>query len=321
MAPETLTNPFAGTGIEPELAAFLLAIRARIVANVGAAPTIEDLRSASRAARLDWSLSGPKVPVIKTPDLGMPSRFYRPENPQNTRLLVYLHGGGWIMHDLDSHDRLMRAYAMQSGFSVLGLDYPLAPETQFPQSLYACLEAVENIVQQASLLGVCPDQIVLGGDSSGANLALSIELRRQEMGQVPLAGLLLTYGVFDSDLTRPSYARFGVPPYLLTEERIEFFWAQYCGQYSDRTNPLAAPLRAELSALASLPPVFLSIAGQDVLRDENLAMADSLRVAGVETSHVVYNNAAHGFIEAVDFSPVADQAVADAVAWLGSLKI
>ncbi len=321
MAPETLANPFADTGIEPELAAFLLAIRGRLVANVGTNPTIEVLRRESRAARLEWSLAGPKVPVIETPDLGTPSRLYRPENSQDTRLLVYLHGGGWVMHDLDRHDRLMRAYALQSGFCVLGLDYPLAPEVQFPQNLYACVDAVENIVQNAGVMGVRADQIVLCGDSSGANLALSIELRRQEMGQAPLAGLLLNYGVFDSDLTRPSYAQYGAPPYLLTEERIEFFWAQYCGNNSARTNPLAAPLRAELSALASLPPVFLSIAGQDILRDENLAMAENLRVAGVDVSHRIYENAAHGFIEAVDCSPVADQAIADAVAWLGNLQI
>jgi len=225
---KTQTNPFAQTCIEPELAEFLMSIRARIVASVGTDPTIDTLRRASRAARLDWSLAGPNVPVIETPDFGMPSRLFRPRNSQDSRLLVYFHGGGWIMHDLDSHDRLMRAYALQSGYSVLGLDYPLAPEVRFPQNLFACVEALERIVHDAGAIGVQPDRIVLGGDSSGANLALSVALHRQATGQAPLAGLLLTYGVFDSDLTRPSYGRFGVPPYLLTEERIEFFWAQYC---------------------------------------------------------------------------------------------
>jgi len=232
---------------------------------------------------------------------------------------IYLHGGGWVMHNLDSHDRLMRTYALKSGFSVLGLDYPLAPEIQFPQNLYACVDAVECVIENAQEIGVQPDRIVLGGDSSGANLALSVALRRQEMGLAPLTGLLLTYGVFDSDLARPSYGRFGMAPHMLTEEKIAFFWAQYCRQATDRTNPLAAPFRADISALASLPPVHLSIAGQDVLLDENLAMADRLRAAGVDVSQCVYENAVRGFVEAVDCSPVADQAVADAATWLGGL--
>jgi len=318
---KTQANPFAQTGVEPELAEFLVSIRARIVASVGSNPTIETQRRASRAARLDWSLTGPEVPVIPTPDFGLPSRLFRPENSRDSSLLVYFHGGGWIMHDLDSHDRLMRAYALQSGFAVLGLDYPLAPEVQFPQNLFACVDAVERIIQNAAEIGVQPDQIFLGGDSSGANLALSLELHRQANGRPPLAGLLLTYGVFDSDLSRPSYGRFGVPPYLLTDERIEFFWAQYCRQDSERANPLAAPLRADISALASLPPVHLCIAGQDVLLDENLLMADRLQAAGVDVSHMVYENTAHGFIEAVNCSPVADQAIADAATWLRNLQI
>jgi len=309
-------NPFDQTDVEPELAVFLMSIRAQILQSAGDDPDIETMRQASRAARIGWSLAGPKVPVVPTPAFGLPSRLFHPDSSQALPLLIYLHGGGWIMHDLDTHDRLMRAYALGSGMAVLGLDYPLAPEVQFPKNLFACADAVERIIQNAAAIGVRPDRIVLGGDSSGANLALALELRRQQMGHTPLAGLMLTYGVFDSDLARPSYKQFGAPPYLLTEEKIEFFWQKYCRLDSDRSNPLAAPLRADPQALASLPPVHMSIAGLDVLLDENLAMAEKLYAAGVDVSHITYENAPHGFIEAVHHSPVADQAVADGVAWL-----
>jgi len=313
------THSFAETGLEAELAEYLSSVRKKILHVIENNPEIDALRHASRAARIGWSLAGPEVPVIPTPDLGMPSRLFRPENSRDSRLLVYLHGGGWIMHDLDTHDRLMRAYALESGWSVLGLDYPLAPEVQFPANLLACADAVEHVVTNIESIGVRPDQMVLGGDSSGANLALSVALHRQSIGCAPLAGLMLNYGVFDSDLARPSYARFGEPPYLLTGERIEFFWANYCKTEADRTDPLAVPLRADSAVLGNLPPVHLTIAAQDVLADENMLLAKKLRAAGVDVSDTIYQDAAHGFLEAVHHSPVADRAIAQAATWLRAL--
>jgi len=313
------TNPFAQTGIEPELAEFLIAIGANIRRDVGDDTSLAALRQASRAARIGWSLAGPDVPVVITSDYGQPSRLYRPVDSQSSSLMIYLHGGGWTLCDLDTHDRVMRSYALRTGSSVLGLDYPLAPEVKFPENLLACADAIERVIGNAAAIGVDPDQVILGGDSSGANLALSVALHRQNVGLRPLAGLVLNYGVFDSDLTRPSYRRFGLPPYLLTGERIEFFWANYRRSDADLADPLAAPLRATPAALAPLPPVHLTIAGQDVLLDENLALVEKLRTAGVDVSHTVYDNAAHGFLEAVNYSPVADRALADTARWVKQL--
>jgi len=319
MKQDLQVSPFEGTNVEPELAAFQMSVSARIQQMTGDDPTMEALRDAARAARIDWSLTGPDIPRAATPDYGMPARLYRPASAQQSSLLIYLHGGGWVMLDLDTHDRMMRTYALQTGWSVLGLDYPLAPEMKFPENLLACANAIERVIENAEAIGVNPDRIILGGDSSGANLALSVALHRRDHRRRPLAGLLLSYGVFDSDLTRPSYQRFGQPPYLLTRERIEFFWANYCKSDIDRTDPLAAPLRANAAALAGLPPVHLTVAGQDVLVDENLLLAKNLREAGVDVSLNVYENAAHGFLEAVHHSPIANQAMADTALWIKQL--
>ena len=304
--------------LEPELAGFLTAIGDAVQQAAGQNPSVDVLRKAARSARLTWSLGGKSVASDPVDWLCMPARLYRPAGHGPWPLLIYLHGGGWTLLDLDTHDRLMRSYVLASGWAVLGLDYPLAPETRFPDSVLACAEAV-NQVLSSELLGAREGQVVLGGDSSGANLALAAELHRREQGRATVSGLLLNYGVFDCDLDRPSYRAYSEPPHLLSAERMAFFWDTYCADEGTRRNPLASPLRAGIDWLADLPPVRLTVAAQDVLVDENLLLAARLAEAGVATSQGVYGEAAHAFLEAVDKSPVADRAVRDAAAWLHDL--
>ncbi len=316
---QTLPTQIPDTPLEPELAEFLSSIREKVLQRAGSMPGIAALRQASRDARLRWSLAGPALTSSESNEFGMLTRMYSPPKAESDRLLIYLHGGGWAMLDLDTHDRLMRAYALRSNWNVIGLDYPLAPETRFPQSLTACARTIERIIESVKTAGLSPQNIVLGGDSSGANLALSVELDRQSRGEMPLGGLLLNYGVYDSDMSRTSYRRFVGSPYLLSTERMEFFWSQYCTTAPSREDPRAAPLRADPALLAKLPPVHLTIAAQDVLVDENLLFSDKLSAAGVSVTRQIYAEAAHAFLEAVDCSPVADRAIANGVNWLGAL--
>ncbi len=170
-------NIDADAGLEPELLEFLYFVREYVSREVGSNPTVFSLRAASSAARLNWSRAAPAAPVIVTRDLligetAMAARLYTASDSTDKPLLIYLHGGGWMMLGLDTHDRLMRAYAFESGCNILSLDYPLAPEVQFPNSLNSSSQAVEYVLANSEQFANKSGQVVLGGDSSGANLAV-----------------------------------------------------------------------------------------------------------------------------------------------------
>jgi acetyl esterase len=153
---------------------------------------------------------------------------------------------------------------------------------------------------------------VLGGDSAGANLAAGVALLLRSGNPVPLRGLLLNYGVFDSRLDTPSYREF-TEGYGLALERMEFYWRSYASRGADRLNPLAAPLRADLSGL---PPCLLQIAELDVLASENHAMAARLRGAGVAVETEMFPGTVHGFLRAEGHIGAARRAVVQAGEWL-----
>lgn len=307
--------------LETELAAFYRALSASIATLGGPDPTIAELREAARAARLALTPVLAEPVGREVPGLGMGATLFRSDvmdagDDFATGLLIYLHGGGWTILDVETHTALMQTYARRSGWAVLGLEYPRAPETRSDAMMAACEEAVTGIRQGAAELGVDPARIILGGDSSGANLALGLMLRNRPL---PLAGLLLNYGVYDCDFTRPSYVRFGAPPYLLSPEKMAFFWSNFCETEQDRTRPWTAPLRAGDAMLERLPATFMAVAAQDILHDENIAMAGRLSAAGVAVDCRVYPAAGHGFLEAIGRSPVAARAIDDTVRWLSRI--
>ncbi|VAW20341.1 hypothetical protein MNBD_ALPHA11-628 [hydrothermal vent metagenome] len=325
IVPKTEKDNDADAGLEPELLKFLYSVREYVSREVGSNPTVFSLRAASSAARLNWSRAAPAPPAVVTRDLqigetAMAARLYTVSPSSDEPLLIYLHGGGWMMLGLDTHDRLMRAYAFESGCNILSLDYPLAPEVQFPSSLNASAVAVEYVLANSDQFANSSGKVVLGGDSSGANLVVSIFAQLNEKAQKSVVGLLLNYGVFDSDLDRNSYKKFASLPYLLIRERMEFFWNTYCEENAQRADSRAAPLRFERDVLALLPAVHMCIAAQDILVDENLLFEQKLLEARVDVSSHLYENAAHGFLEAVNCSPLADKAVAHTANWLKSLK-
>ena len=239
-------------------------------------------------------------------------RFHRPAAGP-LPVLIYIHGGGWVWNSIDTHDRLMREYAAGAGCAVLGPDYALSPEAAFPQALEECAEVVRWVAREGAAWGLDPSRIVVGGDSAGGNLAaaLALMLRETDPG-LKLRGLLLNYGVFDADLSTPSYEEFA-EGYFLTREKMRFYWDCYCPRPADRLNPLASPLRGDLRGL---PPVLLHVAELDVLAAENHAMAARLRDAGVEVQSRLFPGTAHGFLRAVNHVSAAREAVAEAGAWL-----
>lgn len=242
-------------------------------------------------------------------------RLHRPTAAAGLPVLIYIHGGGWVWGSVDTHDHIMRGYAAAAGCAVLGPDYALSPEAPFPQALEECAAVVRWVARHGAEWGLDPSRIVIGGDSAGGNLALATALLLRETDpDLALSGLLLNYGVFDSRTDSPSYIEFATG-HTLTRDKMDFYWRCYAPREADRLNPLAAPLRADL---AGLPPCLLHVAELDVLAAENHAMEARLRAAGVSVEATTFPGVLHGFLRALGHVAKADQAVAEAGAWLKS---
>jgi len=224
----------------------------------------------------------------------IPVRVYTPEQAVggDAPLLVWLHGGGWVIGDLDTADATARALANRSGAVVVSVDYRLAPEHRAPAALDDALAVLTWSVENGELLGIDAGRVAVGGDSAGGNLAAALCLRvRDEFGP-DVDFQLLVYPVVDCTLSQPSMDENG-EGYFLTRDAMAWFVEHYLGD-TDPTDPLVSPLLAP--SLAELPPAFVITAEFDPLRDEGEAYAAALRKAGVEVEVVRYDGQIHGFI-------------------------
>jgi acetyl esterase len=223
-------------------------------------------------------------------------RLYRPfEAVVPAPTLVYFHGGGWTIGDLDTHDVLCRELADESGCAVVAVDYRLGPEHRFPAAVDDALAATRWLQGQAQALGLDNARFAVGGDSAGGNLAavVAIMLRDDPAALPPLRLQLLIYPGTDMRAVAPSHSHNG-QGYLLTSDTITYFRAQYIEQeahYEDwRASPLLHP------DLAGLPAALVVTAGFDPLRDEGLQFADALSAAGTPAQYVCFERQIHGFI-------------------------
>jgi acetyl esterase len=222
-------------------------------------------------------------------------RLYRPRVDATLPVMVHFHGGGWLQSSIDTHDRLAREYAAAGGVAVLSVDYALSPEAKFPRALEECAAVVRYIAEHGSEWNVNGSRILLGGDSVGGNLALTVALLLRDTNGPPIKGILAIYPVCDSRLDTPSYQSFGAGGFGLTLEQMKFVWDHYVPHDIDRLHPLVAPLRADLRGL---PPVFLVLPEMDVLRSEGHALAAKLAAAGVPVRTEVIQGMVHGFLRA-----------------------
>ena len=210
-------------------------------------------------------------------------------------LIVYLHGGGWVIGDLETHHPFCQALSQASGCSVIALDYRLAPEHRFPAALDDCLGATRWIAQHAAMLGTNNSRLVIAGDSAGGNLATCTCLELDPECRAAIAGQALIYPATDHySAGFASYIERATGQ-VLTTRLMQWFWDTYLGGQSAQAPQLqrAFPLRS--SRLASLPPTFLVTAQKDPLRDEGRAYGEKLQQAGVPVSSHHFANAAHGF--------------------------
>ena len=209
---------------------------------------------------------------------------------ENAPGLIYFHGGGWIVGDLESEDTKLRHLAIASGVRIVSYDYVLAPEHKFPQPLDDCVAAAKSIHSNARDLGLESRRLAIGGSSAGANLALSTAIKLRDEKHSWLRFMLLFYGSYDMCGKPPSrtlFNRFGGG-----SEAMEFFFSLYLKDKAERHNPLASPLLAEM---AGLPPAFINAAGLDVLRDDSRSLVEKLQQAGIKTQYEEVAGVTHGY--------------------------
>ncbi|MEH6789333.1 alpha/beta hydrolase [Parasphingorhabdus sp.] len=314
MAPKTAAG--ADQMVDPEIATFVRAINESYakVENI-AAMTLPERRVLAEEIRKPWRTGGPEM--HETVDIevsGVRLRIYRPTAETGLPAMLYIHGGGWTLFSIETHDRLMREYAARAGVIVVGIDYSLAPEAKFPTALEEVYAAVLWMRESGGAHGIDTDRIAIGGDSAGANLSVATCLLMREKESRPLSGMLLNYGAYGCE-HGPSYVRFDGPEYTLGAEEMDWFWDSYLRGDEDRRNPLAAPIGADLSGL---PPVFMAVAEYDILADGNHDMAEKFGQYGVATRVEIYPRATHSFLEAMSVSAVANRAIADGAAWLAA---
>jgi acetyl esterase len=266
--------------------------------------------------------AGEPEPIAKVEDRTIPRsggeipvRIYTPESKPPLGALVYLHGGGWVLGDIEMTDQPCRMLANQSGCMVISVDYRLAPEHKFPAGPEDCYTVAKWVADNAASLKVDPARIAIGGTSAGATLATVVTLMARDRGGPRIAHQMLVYPATTSELTSGSHREFaGDKYYILSRADMEWFWGHYLNSAADRTNPYACPAYAK--TLRGLPPAFLITAEYDPLRDEGEAYAARLREEGVAVALKRYDGVTHGFFGMPAQLDLARQAIAEASARL-----
>ena len=253
--------------------------------------------------------------TIPGPATELPIRVYRPHGTGPFPVLVYIHGGGFVIGNLDTHDEICRRLCVGAGCLVVSLDYRLAPQHKFPAAPDDCLAAVRWVAAHAADIGGDPARIAVGGDSAGGNLTAVTALRIRDQGGPVLRGQLLIYPVVDFHPSNsPSMIENG-QDYGLTHDDMHWFTMQYLNDTSsDADNPYASPMAA--SDLHGLPPALVITAEYDPLLDEGAAYAKRLYDSGVPTVYTCYEGMNHAFMTGVQLIRESQPAMDQACAWL-----
>jgi len=223
----------------------------------------------------------------------IPVRVYRPEGGETLLpALIYLHGGGWVIGSIETHDATCRELARDAGCVVVSVDYRLAPENRYPAAAEDCYAALEWLAANGEALGIDTSRLAVGGDSAGGNLAAVISLMARDRSGPEIALQLLIYPVTDADFSLGSYVK-NATGYLLETDAMIWFWDHYVPDPARRLEGYAAPLRAE--NLSGLPRTLVLTAEFDPLRDEGEAYARRLETSGVPVELARYDGMIHGF--------------------------
>jgi acetyl esterase/lipase len=223
-------------------------------------------------------------------------RIVRPPDAAGTLpVILYIHGGGWVLGNAGTHDRLVRELAVGTGAAVAFVEYDRSPEAHYPVAIEQGYATARWIVREGAANQLDPDRVAVAGDSVGGGMTAALALMASERGDVRFVQQSMYYPVTDAQMDTASYEQFA-EGYFLTAKAMAWFWDAYLPELDRRSEPFASPLRASDEQLAGLPPAFVIVDEADVLRDEGEAYAARLRAAGVAVTTVRYDGIAHDFM-------------------------
>jgi len=251
---------------------------------------------------------GPEVAKVEDRTIAngvfqVPVRIYNPEGSGPFPVLIWFHGGGWVIGNLETADEVARHLTVGADCVVVSVDYRLAPEAKFPVPFEDCYAVTKWITQNPDSINADPSRIALGGDSAGGNLAAAVSLAAKDRGLPAITFQLLVYPVTSMDFGTVSYKE-NADGYALTMKSMQWYWDHYLSCDADALNPYAAPLAAK--DFSGLPPALVITAEFDPLRDEGEAYAKKLQDAGVSATATRYDGMIHGFFS---MSAVIDKGV------------
>lgn len=279
-----------------------------------------EAREASAAGRAVTQPDPPELASVEnikvpTKDGPVPVRVYKPKTLTKSPApaLIFYHGGGWVICDLDSHDVVCRQMADQAGFMVFSVDYRLAPEHKFPAAAVDCIATTQWIVDNAANFGIDTNNIFVGGDSAGGNLTAVVTINARDNGGPKIKGQVLVYPATDMGMTTPSCSNPDMDV-LLSSTLMRWFIEHYLNGHGDADDWRASPLR--IKDMKGLPQAFVMTAGADPLHDEGIAYKDRLTAAGVDVAYVNYPGQFHGFWTMGKLVPEANKLSSEISAWL-----
>jgi len=243
----------------------------------------------------------------------LPLRIYTPPVQKPAPALVFYHGGGWVIGDLESHDHVCRALANGAQCVVVAVDYRLAPEAKFPAAVEDCFAATRWVADHSAELGIDPGRIAVGGDSAGGNLAAVVAIHARDNKGPAIAGQVLIYPSVDAAGTHTSHSD-PETSVLLTHAMVKYFFGHYVDGTDGLTDWRTSPGRVK--NLSGLPEAFVITARADPLHDEGEEFAQRLRDAGVKVTYKTYPGQFHGFMTMGRLIPEANQLVSEIAAWL-----
>jgi len=281
---ERASQAFVEATAEPPFLYELTPAEARAVLDGVQAAPIDKLPVEERWITVPAEVGDVRVRIVRPPDAADP-----------LPAVLYMHGGGWVLGNAGTHDRLVRELAVGAGAAVVFVEYDRSPEARYPVAIEQGYATAQWITRHGAANGLDPERMAVAGDSVGGNMTAALALMASDRGDVRFVHQSMYYPVTDAAMDTASYEQFG-EGYFLTAKAMAWFWDAYAPDLDRRAEPYASPLQASDEQLAGLPPALVIVDEADVLRDEGEAYAARLRQAGVAVTTVRYDGITHDFM-------------------------